>query len=99
MRLSPLIDRLIDALTILPGVGPKSAQRMALHLLRHNRDGAEALAAEILGQSPAAYDEIAGTGAKQLRPGAVEVETLSAWAAGQADNPGRQRLRISEPHG
>lgn len=47
MRLSPLIDRLIDALTILPGVGPKSAQRMALHLLRHNRDGAEALAAAL----------------------------------------------------
>jgi recombination protein RecR len=44
VRISPLIDRLIDALRILPGVGPKSAQRMALHLLRHNRDGARALA-------------------------------------------------------
>lgn len=44
MHLSPLIDRLIDALQILPGVGPKSAQRMALHVLRNNRDGGERLA-------------------------------------------------------
>lgn len=47
MRVSPLIDRLIDALQILPGVGPKSAQRMALHLLRHHRDGGEQLAAAL----------------------------------------------------
>ncbi len=38
------IARLIDALQILPGVGPKGAQRMALHLLQHNRNGAGALA-------------------------------------------------------
>ncbi|SMF08552.1 DNA replication and repair protein RecR [Alteromonadaceae bacterium Bs31] len=41
---SPLIDQLISALRILPGVGPKSAQRMALNLLEHNRDGAINLA-------------------------------------------------------
>jgi len=41
---SPLIDQLIQALRILPGVGPKSAQRMALHLLEHKRDGALTLA-------------------------------------------------------
>ena len=35
----PLIDELIDALRCLPGVGPKSAQRMALHLLERNRQG------------------------------------------------------------
>ena len=33
MVLSPLIQELIDALRTLPGVGPKSAQRMAFHLL------------------------------------------------------------------
>jgi recombination protein RecR len=44
LRISPLIDHLIDTLKVLPGVGPKSAQRMALHLLRHNRDGGRALA-------------------------------------------------------
>lgn len=41
---SPLIDQLITALRILPGVGPKSAQRMALNLLEHNRNGAQRLA-------------------------------------------------------
>lgn len=35
---SPLIQELIDALKILPGVGPKSAQRMAYHLLEKNRN-------------------------------------------------------------
>ncbi len=39
MTLSPLLDSLITALQILPGVGPKSAQRMALHILERNRDG------------------------------------------------------------
>ncbi|HEU4620660.1 MAG TPA: recombination mediator RecR [Burkholderiaceae bacterium] len=34
---------LVDALRRLPGVGPKSAQRMAFHLLQHDRDGAIAL--------------------------------------------------------
>ena len=37
---SPLIDELIQALRCLPGVGPKSAQRMALHLLERDRQGA-----------------------------------------------------------
>lgn len=37
--LSPLISELIDALRILPGVGPKSAQRMALNLLERQRPG------------------------------------------------------------
>lgn len=40
---SPLIDELMEALRCLPGVGPKSAQRMALHLLERNRQGAARL--------------------------------------------------------
>ena len=44
MRISPLIDRLIDSLQAQPGVGPKTATRTALHLLQHNRAGAQALA-------------------------------------------------------
>ncbi len=36
---SPLIDQLIDAFRCLPGVGPKSAQRMAFHLLERDRPG------------------------------------------------------------
>ena len=40
---SPLIDELIQALTCLPGVGRKSAQRMAFHLLEREREGAARL--------------------------------------------------------
>src|SRR5258706_6271380 len=38
------LDRLIEALRVLPGVGPRSAQRMAYYLLQHDRAGAETLA-------------------------------------------------------
>jgi recombination protein RecR len=41
---SPLIEQLITSLRVLPGVGPKSAQRMAYHLLERQRQGAEQLA-------------------------------------------------------
>lgn len=41
---TPLLGDLIKALTILPGVGPKSAQRIAFQLLERNRDGARRLA-------------------------------------------------------
>ncbi len=34
-----LLEQLLNALRCLPGVGPKSAQRMALHLLERDRDG------------------------------------------------------------
>ena len=40
----PALDGLIEALRRLPGVGVKSAQRMAFHLLQHDRDGAQRLA-------------------------------------------------------
>ena len=45
---SPLLDRLIEALRCLPGVGPKTAQRMAFHLLDRDRDGGRHLAATLL---------------------------------------------------
>lgn len=41
---SPLIDQLIDALRCLPGVGPKSAQRMAFYLLERARNSGRKLA-------------------------------------------------------
>ncbi|MYM62783.1 recombination mediator RecR [Pseudomaricurvus sp. HS19] len=44
---SPLIDELMQALRCLPGVGPKSAQRMAMHLLERDRPGAARLAASL----------------------------------------------------
>ncbi len=40
MAASPLLNQLMTALRCLPGVGPKSAQRMALHLLERDRIGA-----------------------------------------------------------
>jgi recombination protein RecR len=40
----PSLVRLIEALRCLPGVGPKSAQRMAFHLLEKDRNGAGLLA-------------------------------------------------------
>jgi recombination protein RecR len=52
----PSLLRLIEALRILPGVGPKSAQRMAFHLLEKDRNAANSLsdalhkAAEAVGQ-------------------------------------------------
>ena len=39
MKHSPQLARLIDALRALPGVGPKTAQRMAFHLLQEGRAG------------------------------------------------------------
>ena len=47
MRGSVLLDRLIQSLQILPGVGPKSAQRMALAVLQRNREGAARLAEDL----------------------------------------------------
>lgn len=43
MNSSPLIDQLIEAFRCLPGVGPKSGQRMTLHLLERNRAGGKRL--------------------------------------------------------
>lgn len=50
MQFSPLIEEMIEALRCLPGVGPKSAQRMALHLLERDRQGGEQLST-ILGRA------------------------------------------------
>lgn len=52
---SPLIDELMSSLRCLPGVGPKSAQRMALHLLERDRVGAERLAQSL-------HQAVAGVG-------------------------------------
>ena len=41
--MSKSLDFLTEALRRLPGVGPKSAQRMAFHLLQHDREGAAML--------------------------------------------------------
>lgn len=50
MTTGDAFDRLMDALRCLPGVGPKSAQRMALHLLQRDRAGGARLT-EALGHA------------------------------------------------
>lgn len=44
MIFSQLVKQFIEALQVLPGVGPKSAQRMAFYLLERDREGAQRLA-------------------------------------------------------
>lgn len=44
MQFSPLLEQLIEALRCLPGVGPKTAQRMAFQLLERHRDKGKHLA-------------------------------------------------------
>ena len=43
----PSVEALVEALRRLPGVGVKSAQRMAFHLLQHDREGAQRIAASL----------------------------------------------------
>jgi len=47
-QLPEALERLIQELSRLPGIGPKTAQRLAFHLLRVDRVRAEALAAAVL---------------------------------------------------
>jgi len=47
MSYSPLLVRLIDGLRCMPGVGQKSAQRIAFHLLERDREGASQLSAAL----------------------------------------------------
>lgn len=48
MSYSPLLLRLIDSLRCMPGIGQKSAQRIAFHLLERDRDGARVLSSALL---------------------------------------------------
>ncbi len=48
MKLGPTLDKLVDALKRLPGIGPRSAQRIAFHLMQHDRDTALRLGEALL---------------------------------------------------
>ncbi|MGH6624137.1 MAG: recombination mediator RecR [Burkholderiaceae bacterium] len=48
MKLGPAIDHLVDSLKQLPGIGPRSAQRIAFHLLQHDRASAVRLGDALL---------------------------------------------------
>lgn len=54
MAFSPRLQQLIDALRCLPGVGPKTAQRMAFHVLERGREGGR----EIVAALSSALDEV-----------------------------------------
>ncbi len=55
MQNPPSLEHLIESLRCLPGVGPKSAQRMAYYLLQRDRDGASELH-QALGQALSVVD-------------------------------------------
>ena len=48
MKQPSALSALVEALRALPGVGPKSAQRMAYHLMQHDRAGAEKLGRSLM---------------------------------------------------
>ena len=48
MSYSPLLINLIEALRCMPGIGRKSAQRIAFHLLERDRDGAKVLSSSLM---------------------------------------------------
>ena len=48
MSYSPLLINLIEALRCMPGIGRKSAQRIAFHLLERDRDGAKILSSSLM---------------------------------------------------
>jgi recombination protein RecR len=78
MKYSPALARLIEALRCLPGVGPKSAQRMAFHLLERDRDGGRELAAAL-------GDAVAGVGHCRTCRMLTEGELCPLCSAGQRD--------------
>jgi recombination protein RecR len=78
MKYSPALARLIEALRCLPGVGPKSAQRMAFHLLERDRDGSRELAAAL-------SEAAAGIGHCRTCRMLTEGELCPLCASGQRD--------------
>src|SRR5580698_5053611 len=74
MKHSPHLAQLIEALRTLPGVGPKTAQRMAFHLLQEGRGGARALA-ESLG---AALEQVRRCGRCRMLTEGETCDTCSA---------------------
>ena len=78
MSFSPLLVRLIDALQCMPGVGRKSAQRIAFQLLERDRDGAANL-------SQALSDAASGIGHCSRCRMLTELELCSICSAGGRD--------------
>jgi len=88
MSYSPLLVRLIDGLRCMPGVGQKSAQRIAFHLLERDRDGANSL-------SVALADAVSGIGHCTRCRMFTEHELCSICSAGGRD--GSQLCVVESP--
>lgn len=78
MSFSPLIEQLVESLRCLPGVGRKTAQRMALHLLEREREAGIAL-------SKALVDAMEGVGHCQRCRNFSEQEICSICADPRRD--------------
>ncbi len=82
MSYSPLLVKLIDALRCMPGIGQKSAQRIAFHLLERDRDGATAM-------SGALAEAVEGIGHCKRCRMLTELEICSICTA-----PGRDETQL-----
>jgi DNA-binding YbaB/EbfC family protein len=87
----PSLQALIEALRRLPGVGVKSASRMAFHLLQHDREGAHVLARAL--EQAASTSGIAASATPSPRtrsapPAAARSATQQAVRGGDAGRPG-----------
>jgi len=82
MSASGLLEDLIESLRCLPGVGPKSAQRIALHLLKRDRNAARKLGETLI----AAMDRV--NHCQQCR--LFTEETLCRWCS----DPARQSTQL-----
>lgn len=82
------LDHLIEALRRLPGVGQKSAQRMAYHLLQHDRDGMQRLAAAL---------NAAGEGIKHCQRCHTFSETPLCSICSDAERDGRLLCVVESP--
>ena len=82
MSYSPLLVKLIDALRCMPGIGQKSAQRIAFHLLERDREGATAM-------SGALAEAVEGIGHCKRCRMLTELEICSICTA-----PGRDETQL-----
>jgi len=80
MKLGPALDSLVDALRRLPGIGPRSAQRIAFHLLQFDRPLGAALGRALL----EAVDRVAHC----ARCNTLSEETLCETCANPRRDPG-----------
>ena len=78
---SPLLEQLIEAFRVLPGVGSKSAQRMAYHLLERERSGGQRLAQHLPAEHVLGAD-VAALAAEQIVLQALQRQQFDQFGDG-----------------